>query len=183
MSGRKRDEEGASPVPQRPLPVDSPPEDERSLSTPYRYVDEMPAAIDREPFAVDPDVVDRALLGHRKTQNALACLAGEYGFAILSPGAGDPDFDVAWSSSDATTVAEVKTLTPNNEARQLRLGLGQVLDYQDALSAGGRIVRAVLAVDREPSAGRWQRICARHGVTIAWPGCLERACEGKSRGL
>jgi hypothetical protein len=44
-----------------------------------------------------------------------------------SPAATDPNFDIAWEHNGAFYVAEVKSTTPENEEKQLRLVLGQVL--------------------------------------------------------
>jgi hypothetical protein len=74
--------------------------------------------------------------------------------------------------NDGTTfnVAEVKSLTSGNETGQLRLGLGQVLHYAMLLSANGRAVRPVLAIERAPTDLRWIALCGAHGVLLVWPG-------------
>ncbi|MFJ3302451.1 hypothetical protein ACIPSA_04895 [Streptomyces sp. NPDC086549] len=123
--------------------------------------------------APDPDLVGRNLSTHRRLQNELAKQAQNRGFTALSPDVSDPDFDLAWRDTEGRlTVCEVKSLTPANEARQLRVGLGQVLDYQDQLSDRAPDVSAVLWVEREPSERRWITLCRRVGVTLAWP-CQE----------
>jgi hypothetical protein len=123
------------------------------------------------PSAPDPDLMGRNLSAHRRLQNALAHEAQERGFTPLSPDVSDPDFDIAWRDADGhVTVCEVKSLTSANEARQLRSGLGQVLDYQDQLRNRAEEVSAVLWVEREPVEPRWVSLCRRVGVTLAWPG-------------
>ncbi|GGX15822.1 hypothetical protein GCM10010321_32640 [Streptomyces chartreusis] len=67
-------------------------------------------------------------------------------------------------------VCEVKSLTMANEARQLRAGLGQVLDYQDQLRERTLQASAVLWIERALSEGRWIDLCHRVGVILAWPG-------------
>ena len=141
----------------------------REVGTGYRKADEQSATSERKPFEVDPDKVDRGTRAHAATQNALARAAEAAGAHVLSPDTGDPDFDVAWRLGEQMTVAEVKSLSGTNEAKQLRLGLGQVLDYQDILSSEGDRPRAVLAVEREPTNRRWVQLCDRHGVRLAWP--------------
>ncbi|MGW3513548.1 hypothetical protein [Streptomyces sp. NPDC000994] len=119
----------------------------------------------------DPDLVGRNLSVHRRLQNRLAEAARARGCIALSPDALDPDFDLAWRRADGrVTVCEVKSLTSTNETRQLRTGLGQILDYQDQLTARAPEVSAVLWVEREPSERRWVDLCRRVGVTLAWPG-------------
>jgi hypothetical protein len=147
---------------QRETPLAPP----QMLSRPYEAAPERPRAIAREPFSVDPDELDRATLTHQRTQNRLAEVAAAAGATVLSPGPDDPDFDCAWDLNGATTVAEVKSLTPRNEARQLRLALGQVLDYQERLRQAGRHVRAIVVVDQQPSSSHWQVLFARHDVTL-----------------
>ncbi|MFE7794151.1 hypothetical protein [Streptomyces sp. NPDC057460] len=137
----------------------------------------VPAPI--TPSAPDPDLVGRNLSTHRRLQNLLAAEAKKRGLAALSPGASDPDFDLAWRDDESRlTVCEVKSLTPANEARQLRAGLGQVLDYQDQLRGRASEVTAVLWVEREPSERRWTDLCQRVGVLLAWPGEEDLAFHG-----
>ena len=78
-------------------------------------------------------------------------------------------YDLAWEAEGVVWVCEVKSLTPNNEEKQLRLGLGQVLRYQEQLScivSPSRVVRAVLAVERHPSDESWHVLCRRLNVSL-----------------
>ncbi|MFI9767301.1 hypothetical protein ACIHJG_10610 [Streptomyces sp. NPDC052415] len=137
----------------------------------YVVVDESVAPAPAAPSAPDPDLVGRNLSTHRRLQNSLAQEVLNRGLTALSPGATDPDFDLAWhDGQDRLTVCEVKSLTRANEARQLRAGLGQVLDYRDQLSDRAADVTAVLWVEREPTEIRWVNLCRQVGVTLAWPG-------------
>ena len=121
------------------------------------------------PFSRDPNALDRALQAHADTQNSLHDFLVANGARPWSPEPDDPDFDLAWTRSDTTFVCEVKSLTDANEDRQLRLGLGQVLDYQELLALNRGRVRAVLAVERRPADPRWVALCERHAVTLVWP--------------
>ena len=143
------------------------------LGDPYTPVDETKASAPRDPFTVDPDTVDRGLRGHMATQNALAAFLTAAGVRPRRPKPGEPDFDLAWSKGGWWYVVEVKSLTAANETKQLRLGLGQVLDYQDRLLARHSSVRAVLAVERRPTDERWLQLCERHEVTLVWPEAFE----------
>lgn len=147
------------------------------MSTPYREANEAAASAPRDPFEVDPEVVDRGLIGHAMTQNLLALRAARRGFTTLSPGAGDPDFDLAWRTPTGTIVVEVKSMTATNESGQLRLGLGQVLDYAHALGGATSGVRPVLAVERRPVEDRWTEICSAVGVTLVWPDSFDGLFE------
>jgi hypothetical protein len=64
----------------------------------------------------------------------------------------------------------VKSITDANEEKQLRLGLGQVLRYQNLLSKNGA-VHAVLAVERQPTDVTWLGLCDHLGVKLVWPEC------------
>ncbi|MFE3588357.1 hypothetical protein ACFXOY_12600 [Streptomyces niveus] len=137
----------------------------------YVVVDEEVAPAPAAPSTPDPDLVGRNLSTHRRLQNQLAEEAQNRGLTALSPGATDPDFDLAWrDGQDRLTVCEVKSLTRANEARQLRAGLGQVLDYKDQLTERATDVAAVLWIEREPAEIRWANLCRQVGVTLAWPG-------------
>ncbi|MDA1003151.1 MAG: hypothetical protein O3B31_07350 [Chloroflexi bacterium] len=149
-----------------------------SLDTEYEDVDENVATAPRSEMRVDPDAVDRGLRGHRRTQNAVARWARQNGFRPLKPGPGDPAFDTGWWEGDVFVVVEVKSLSNGlSQVGQLRLGLGQVLDYDDQLRAAGKRTRPVLAVEREPDE-RWIRVCSRQGVLLVSPETLERLGGG-----
>jgi hypothetical protein len=137
---------------------------------PYTPVDETVKTRPREPFAVDPDEVDRGTQGHRRTQNALAAYLKSQGIKALKPGSAGPAYDLAWQKGGTLFVAEIKSLTMRNESKQLRLALGQVLDYADQLVRQGHNVRAVIAAEIEPGERRWVELCLSLGVTLVWPG-------------
>lgn len=124
----------------------------------------------RDPFEVDPAVVDRGVRGHGETQNDLATWVRKQGHRPLRPGPADPSFDLAWTEGSTLYVSEVKSLTEKNEERQLRLGLGQVLRYRHVLDKAERPAVAVLAIEREPRDGTWKTLCASLGVRLVWPG-------------
>jgi hypothetical protein len=144
-----------------------------ALGTAYRPADELVSTAARNPFFIDPNLVDRGTRGHAKTQNALAAWVRDRGAQPLSPN-GEPMFDLAWLLGDQWYVAEVKSLTTKNEERQLRLGLGQVLRYRQLLSdaPGSRNAVAVLMVEREPSDPSWSLLCDNVGVRLVWPAKL-----------
>ncbi|MEZ0095940.1 hypothetical protein [Streptacidiphilus sp. EB129] len=137
----------------------------------YMAPDETVQPAPARPSAADPDLTGRNLSAHRRLQNALAGAAQDRGFHVLSPGVSDPDFDLAWRDAVGhVTVCEVKSLTPANEVRQLRAGLGQILDYHDQLTGRAPDLHPVLWIEGEPADSRWVDLCGRLGVTLAWPG-------------
>jgi len=119
------------------------------------------------------DALDRATEAHRQILESLASFLRSKDLTPLEPRPDGPQFDLAWETAEATFVAEVKSLPADGERQQLRLGLGQVLDYQDALERMGKSTQAVLAVEREPRDLAWLGLCARHGVSLVWPGRFE----------
>lgn len=140
-----------------------------ALGQSYVPADEAAATAQRDPFDVDPSVVDRGVQGHATTQNALAAMLAARGINPRSPKSGEPQYDLAWQAHGCTYVAEVKSLTDRNEERQLRLGLGQVLRYQHVLAEADNAVQAVLAVERPPSDNTWRGLCRGLGVSLTWP--------------
>lgn len=126
----------------------------------------------------DPENVERGLRGHAATQDALAELVELVGLEPLRPFDLDCNFDLAWHELDGrVAVVEVKSLTPDNEAFQVRHGLGQVLDYGHRLAVRGFQVRPLLALERQPiQQEHWSGLCERHGVALTWglafPGAL-----------
>jgi hypothetical protein len=151
----------------RPATIGQPAE----LGVAYRRQEES-VEISRQaaPAPVDPDATGRGLRAHHRLQNRLAELVRAAGYAPRSPAPVDPDYDLAWETKHAIVVVEVKSCTKDNEVRQLRLGIGQVLDYEDALLARGRRVQPVVYLERPPSDPRWQGLAERHGIQLVWPG-------------
>jgi hypothetical protein len=137
----------------------------------YIPPDETVQPAPARPSAPDPDLAGRNLNAHRRLQNDLSRAAADRGLEVLSPTTVDPDYDLAWRSTDGhVTVCEVKSLTPANEVRQLRTGLGQVLDYHDQLTGRAPDVHPVLWIERQPADLRWVDLCNRLGVALGWPG-------------
>ncbi len=145
------------------------PEAERpDLEHPYREEDESAGLRFSGVREFDTDVMERASLSHRVLQNKLARWLREHDLVPISP-TGPPRFDVGWWSADVFWIAEVKSLRVQNESHQIRLGLGQVLDYLHQLAERGVNARGVLAVEAQPTGGHWPALCAQHGVVLTWP--------------
>jgi hypothetical protein len=121
----------------RPHPGDpAPAAPQPGLGTDYRPANPHARTARRQPFSVDPDLVDRALQAHARTQEALAAALRAAGTAPRSPMPGEPVFDLAWEDDGTVCVAEVKSLNGSNDEKQLRLALGQVLRYGHLLREG-----------------------------------------------
>ncbi len=148
--------------------------EDAAFGSPYRHADEDTAVSLVDPMSRDPAQVERGNRGHRKTQNTLAQQLHKWGMAPLSPNPSDPNFDIAWERDGAKFVCEVKSTTPTNETKQLRLGLGQVLHYRATLRQGGSETVAVLAVENPVADPLWEALCGDLGVILAWPGVFEQ---------
>lgn len=139
----------------------------------YRHADEDVKSKAADPFERDPNAVDRALAAHARLQNSLHAFLKQHRVTSWSSQQGEPDYDLAWRRRKELYVAEVKSLPAGSETKQLRLGLGQVLDYQDTLLERHSRVRPVLVVERRPADPRWVRLCERLGVGLVWPKSFE----------
>jgi len=138
-----------------------------AFGTEYREAQEDPSTTGRQPFVVDPARVERGVIGHASTQNALARALKKAGFKPRSPLFPEPNFDLAWQANGTTFVAEVKSITDDNEEIQLRLGLGQVLRYRQRLRKLGRErVVAVLVPERAPQDSSWEELCSELNVVL-----------------
>jgi hypothetical protein len=142
-----------------------------------RPIGEMRPAVERsvgddETHAIwlyDPSERDRATQVHRSLENWLIIQLRAAGVEALDP-VGAPFFDVAWRIGDRLYVCEVKS-TSNNEAHQLRLGLGQIIQYRHLLaSVGGRVdVQGCLLIENQPADAHWMDICRAERIVLFWP--------------
>lgn len=141
----------------------------------YIPIGTVTASAPRDPFPVDPDVIDRGNQGHASTQDALAAFLRENGIEPRSPIAGEPKVDLGWTLNDRLWIAEVKSITVSNEETQLRLGLGQVLRYRHELASKmGQKVVAVLVAEREPTDASWLALCESLAVILVSPASFHR---------
>lgn len=115
----------------------------------------------------DPDAYGRGLRSHIRTEKALARIARESGLRPLTPTIEDPPFDVAWETADGTLVViEVKSTTESNETKQLRTGVGQILDYANSLESRGFSVYKVLCTTTPVRDRRWTDIASGAGIHL-----------------
>jgi hypothetical protein len=143
------------------------------LGAAYVPGDEQASQTEREPFPVDPAIVERGVRSHAVLQNMLAATVSAAGLDPRRPNATDPAWDLLWIAEDQSVwIAEVKSLTASNEERQLRLGLGQLLRYRHRLSSIGHNARAVLMVEYEPTDAGWRTLCDELGIVLLWPDTL-----------
>jgi hypothetical protein len=144
------------------LPVDS-------LGAAYRPEDEEATAERSQVYKVDPDRIDRGTQAHKRTQNMLAAHLEGRGLTPKSWSRAEPPYDLAWEEGDTLFVAEIKSLTRQNEERQLRLALGQILRYAHQLAYKDKAIRKIIALERRPTDATWTELCATHDVLLVWP--------------
>ena len=130
----------------------------------------------RQQSAPNLALVEHGLKGHAHIQNDLAQVLRNAGIEPRSPRPSEPDFDLAWETDGTVFVAEVKSISDDNEEDQLRLGLGQVLDYRYRLERlrYPRVV-AVLVSERAPRDSSWEDLCNELGVVLLDGSKIENA--------
>lgn len=135
---------------------------------PYSEIRIVKTAAAEVRYVRDPDKGGRGLAAHEATRRLLADELRRRGRAFTQGVPTGANYDLAWEVSPALYICEVKSLEPANEVSQLRLGIGQVLDYADRLAPHGHVV-PVLAVEREPADPRWSGVCSNAGILLTWP--------------
>lgn len=132
----------------------------------------------RSPSTGAPDAAGRGLRAHNKVQNSLALAVSNAGLEPRSPRGEEPNFDLAWTDPDGVVVvAEVKSLTTENEEKQLRAAVGQVVRYRHQLAEHHDIVRALIAVERAPTDLSWLELCESQSILLLWPDLFASALE------
>ena len=134
----------------------------------YRFANEWVSITEGRSRVSDANAQESAARRHAHLQNVLALALLEAGLEPRSPSSTEPDFDIAWNDKGIRFVAEVKSLTCDNESTQLRLALGQVLWYRHVLSDHGPSA-AVVMLERAPLDSRWPALFAEQGVHVIWP--------------
>lgn len=121
-------------------------------------------------LTIDLDARDRATAAHHRVCRRLAEAVEAAGLQPLSPFThGWPQYDLAWNRGRKLWVVEVKTVSTKSERQQIRLGLGQVLDYRVSMERLDYRVQPVLAISAPPSDGHWEAVCEAAGVKLCWP--------------
>lgn len=159
----------ASATPIDTVGAAAPATDGKPYSPPPETSHEIPKS---KVWESDPEKQDRGTKAHKNIQNALRDALQKVGLDPRSPKveSGDPPFDIAWKHGNIAFVGEVKSLTADNEDRQIRLAIGQVLDYVYSLQWNVHAVRGVVAIERKPKKiDHWMALCEDHGITLTWP--------------
>lgn len=126
---------------------------------------------------VDLNNLEKGSAAHEETVAALISHLSHQDIEVRSYARNAPRFDAGWSRGSDVFIAEVKSLIGTSEDQQIRLGIGQILDYTHQLKAMrsfGR-VQPVLVLEKKPSSNRWQLLAKDNGILLTWgpdfPGC------------
>ncbi|MGR4878043.1 hypothetical protein ACIPUC_01210 [Streptomyces sp. LARHCF249] len=145
------------------------------------------------PSATDARKMTWANAEHRKLLTGLADEAVRRGMRVWLGRDQGHVYDVLWNGGGELTLCEVKSLTGNNDPDQLRMAIGQLIDYADDFRpkklaqlaetepaiAGTTTLRRVLWVSGPPQrAKHWTRACASAGIMLGWPGMEDAVFPG-----
>jgi hypothetical protein len=119
---------------------------------------------------IDPEALTRANRSHAQLQNLLRRRVLRAGKKLLSVPVAKVDLGWRVGTRGQTVIAEVKSITLDNEEHQLRYGIGQLIDYLDELDTAGHRALGVLFIARSPRRMSWVRKCERAGIELCWPG-------------
>lgn len=129
-------------------------------------------------LTVNLEALDKGTVAHEATVTALSRVLERKGLLPQRPGRHAPAFDLGWTEDGAVYIAEVKSLTGTDQTQQIRLGLGQVLDYAQQIRQSGAesaTVRPVLVLEYEPTHSRWKETASSAGVELIWGPAFEPA--------
>jgi hypothetical protein len=164
-----------TPTPAAPAPMARDHAHKGQVGSTYRPADEVASISGRDPMRVDPAMVERGTQGHARAQNLIAEAVRRSGFDPRSPAPGEPHYDLCWQHGKTIWVIEVKSLTDENEERQLRLGLGQILRYRSMLETTGTTIRGAVMTERKPADPAWHDLFGGLGIVLVWPELIQQA--------
>jgi hypothetical protein len=122
-------------------------------------------------LTLDLSLLDKGRAAHESTVAALIAHLSGQALKARTHAPGAPEFDAGWSNGRDVFVAEVKSLTGAREDQQIRLGIGQVLDYTYQLRSAhpGRRIRPVLVLEKRPTdARRWTALSRGIDIRLTW---------------
>ncbi|MFI9263390.1 hypothetical protein ACIG5C_03310 [Streptomyces werraensis] len=120
---------------------------------------------------VDLSSLDEGTAAHERTVDALIKHLARRGTQTHAFAKNSPRFDAGWTVGKDIFVAEVKSLTGTSQDQQIRLGIGQVLDYAHQLrtrTGGGSSIRPVLVLEKKPADDRWSSLAQAVGIRLTW---------------
>lgn len=122
-------------------------------------------------LTLDLNQLDAGTEAHEQTVESLVRHLGSNGIVAYGPDHRGPEFDAGWRQGDTIWLAEVKSLRNTDQYQQIRLGVGQILDYASQVRAGDplRHVQAALVLEQEPSdLQRWKTLAKDSNLVLSW---------------
>lgn len=121
-------------------------------------------------LTLDLNRLDEATAAHEATVGALLGHLSGRGVEVRTHAPGAPAFDAGWSHGTDVFIAEVKSLTGAREDQQIRLGIGQILDYAHQLRTThpGCRLHPVLVLEKRPVDPRWSPLARSAGIRLTW---------------
>lgn len=142
-------------------------DDPTPAGLPYREA--LAPSTKKGTLTVDLDKIDRSTRAHQEMCNRLARAVKDAGLDPLSPFSDGLAYDLAWMRDERLWVVEVKSISGKSERQQIRLGLGQVIDYRTSLRKLGFDVQSVVAVTGMPSNPHFEEMCDQAEVILCSP--------------
>ncbi|AWT47914.1 hypothetical protein HXP45_20435 [Streptomyces actuosus] len=121
-------------------------------------------------LTLDLSRLDKATAAHEATIGALIAHLSRQDIEVHTYAPGAPAFDAGWSRGDEVFVAEIKSLTGAREDQQIRLGIGQILDYTHQLRTAfpSTLIRPILVLEKPPTDARWTSLAGSVGLRLTW---------------
>jgi hypothetical protein len=113
---------------------------------------------------VDLSALDAATARHMSMQDELANNLRERGIEPRSPGSWEPQYDLAFEHDGQRYVVEVKSGSPVS-SQQVRLGVGQVLEYCYLMRRLGQQLHPVLMLEGDPP-NPWGVLASDLGIAV-----------------
>ena len=131
----------------------------------YRRAGGRGPSAESRPRPVDLAELERATQRHMDLQDRLADELLNRGLVPHSPAAWHPQFDISFDQGDVTHLIEVKSGSPP-PVGQIRLGVGQVLEYAFLYSeTTGRQARPAVLIEGPPPTP-WGDLCKQLGISL-----------------
>lgn len=127
------------------------------------------------PFTWDADDKDAQTQEHADVLNRLNDVLRAAGVEVIC-GTGRPACDLAFRTGRGLTIVEAKSLPRGSDEHQMRVGLGQVLQYRAELAEHMKTrIRPILAVPRAPDRpATWRAACEAAGAALVVVGPATR---------
>lgn len=106
---------------------------------------------------------------HNEMENEIFKVLKEKGCDVFKIATG-PNVDLCWKYQDKFSFLEVKSVNKGNFSHQIRMGIGQVIEYRERFNKlNTKVLNTYLAITSEDSTGRWEEICKSVDIVLITP--------------